>query len=398
MNHLISIVVPVYNKEPYLANCLKSLQAQTYPEVEILLVDDGSIDRSVDICEQFCAEDERFHLFQQENSGQNAARLKGVEAAHGDWTIFVDADDLVAPEMCALLMANMEKTGADIVHGAMQYIKKGKLAEINDRLPGVYSGKEVLERFFQEKDHLLPQKHGESTATSSLCASLFHTSVICEVLRTMDMRMRYYEDTACLFSLFLKSNIVSYISDVVYYYQEIMTSTSHAPSFDLWEQTRYFGTLMTKRFREADMPMDAYRAIDGLMLDGLILREGCRHFLDYPGIFPFVSEKPVGRIAFYGAGSFGERFYQNHKTLPTIGRFDRNYKKYQDQGVDVRDPKTLHVEADDAILVTILSDRIASQAAAELREQLHGFPHIYTISEEILNSPYTLEKLKALRN
>ena len=80
------------------------------------------------------------------------------------------------------------------------------------------------------------------------------------------------------------------------------------------------------------------------------------------------------------------------------GRFDRNFKKYQEKGVDVRNPKTLHVEAEDAVLVTILSNRIARQAAAELREQLHGFPHVYTISEEILNSPYTLEKLRALRN
>ena len=155
--------------------------------------------------------------------------------------------------------------------------------------------------------------------TSSMCAILFHTAMVLDVLRTMDMRIRFYEDTAGLFSMFLKAERVSYIPEVAYYYRQIETSTSHMRTFDVLQQMQYFGRFMTMRFQEADMPEKAYHVIDGQLLSSLLFYEGGGYFNDYSGIFPFVEEKPIGRIALYGYGSFGERFYQAHQGFPLLG-------------------------------------------------------------------------------
>ena len=92
---LISLIVPAYNAESYVAECLESIQNQTYMNLEIILVDDGSKDTSGDICDQYAAYDERIKVIHQENGGLSAARNTGIEAANGDYIAFVDSDDYI---------------------------------------------------------------------------------------------------------------------------------------------------------------------------------------------------------------------------------------------------------------------------------------------------------------
>ena len=98
MSALISIIVPIYNVESYLQECLKSISAQSYPHFECILVNDGSTDMSVDISQQFCEKDSRFQLLHQEKLGVAAARNRGIEEAHGEYILFVDSDDVLFPD------------------------------------------------------------------------------------------------------------------------------------------------------------------------------------------------------------------------------------------------------------------------------------------------------------
>ena len=92
---MISIIIPVYNAENYLEECLNSVQNQTYTNIEVILVNDGSTDNSKHICERFCQEDIRFHLLNQENQGQSFTRNTGVAASTGEFIAFVDSDDVI---------------------------------------------------------------------------------------------------------------------------------------------------------------------------------------------------------------------------------------------------------------------------------------------------------------
>ena len=115
-NNMISIIVPIYNKEKYLEKCLDSLLNQTYRELEILLVDDGSTDKSLEICRSYAEKDERIRVFSKKNGGVASARNLGVRESLGEYLSFVDPDDYVHPEYAVCMKEALEKSGAELVY------------------------------------------------------------------------------------------------------------------------------------------------------------------------------------------------------------------------------------------------------------------------------------------
>ena len=110
MNELISIIVPVYNSEKYLGECVESIRNQTYKKLQIILVDDKSTDASPKICEDFAKNDERIEVIHRiKNGGQSAARNEGLKHAKGEWIAFADNDDTLEPEMLETLLKNAKE-------------------------------------------------------------------------------------------------------------------------------------------------------------------------------------------------------------------------------------------------------------------------------------------------
>ena len=113
-NPLISVIIPVYNVAPYLAACLDSVVSQTYRNLEILLIDDGSTDKSGAICDEYATKDLRIKVVHQANGGVSAARNKGLEIAQGEYIGFVDPDDLTLPQMYETLLDFLRRDKADV--------------------------------------------------------------------------------------------------------------------------------------------------------------------------------------------------------------------------------------------------------------------------------------------
>lgn len=111
----ISIIVPVYRVEAYLPACVESIRAQTYPDLEILLVDDGSPDGCPQLCDAYAAQDPRIRVVHKKNGGLSDARNAGLEAATGEYIGFVDSDDLIEAEMYQTLLDELQRSGADLV-------------------------------------------------------------------------------------------------------------------------------------------------------------------------------------------------------------------------------------------------------------------------------------------
>ncbi len=118
-NPKISIIVPVYNVEQYLPRCMDSILAQTFTDFEVLLVDDGSKDRSGAICDEYAAKDARIRVFHKPNGGVSSARNVGLDEAKGEWVNFVDADDIVSDDCLEKLLAPADDE-VDIVIGDFQ--------------------------------------------------------------------------------------------------------------------------------------------------------------------------------------------------------------------------------------------------------------------------------------
>ena len=111
---MISIIVPVYNVEEYLEECLESIRQQTFTDIEVILVNDGSTDGSREICERYCEKDIRFRLINQENQGQSVARNRGFKESIGQYIMFVDSDDVINTNVLEVLLPYM-KTDVDMV-------------------------------------------------------------------------------------------------------------------------------------------------------------------------------------------------------------------------------------------------------------------------------------------
>lgn len=115
MEQTISVIIPVYNCREYLEKCVESILSQTYPHVQVLLVDDGSTDGSGEICDAFVAQDQRVLIMHQPNGGVSKARNTGLEQATGDWILFVDSDDYVEPDYCCRMLDAAQQCGTDVV-------------------------------------------------------------------------------------------------------------------------------------------------------------------------------------------------------------------------------------------------------------------------------------------
>ena len=111
---MVSVIVPVYNAEKFLTRCVESLTNQTYRDLEIILIDDGSKDKSLEVCNSCAKEDDRIHVYAQSNSGVSATRNRGIRLAKGEYIQFIDSDDYVKPEMIEDLVTKLESTGSDV--------------------------------------------------------------------------------------------------------------------------------------------------------------------------------------------------------------------------------------------------------------------------------------------
>ena len=136
---MISVIIPVYNVENYLEECLNSVQTQTYTNIEVILVNDGSTDNSKMICERYCQEDSRFHLISQTNQGQSVARNVGVEVSTGEFIAFVDSDDVIKANYLEELMKYMSDD-IDIVESIFTVSKKDFLVENSKETEILFEG------------------------------------------------------------------------------------------------------------------------------------------------------------------------------------------------------------------------------------------------------------------
>lgn len=204
---LVSIIVPIYNAEKYLDSCIQSVLRQTYTNWELILIDDGSTDKSGRIAEEYGFADERITVFRQKNLGVSLARNQGIDEATGNYVVFLDADDELIEDCLAKTVNIAEETNADVVAG--RSCENQELFQ--DRI--IWTGAEALENSL--KDHLF---------TYSACAKLIRREFIGKTRFTPDIRIN--EDSYFVFQLLCKQNVFVLTNDVIYFYRANSESSS----------------------------------------------------------------------------------------------------------------------------------------------------------------------------
>ena len=153
---LISVVIPIYDVEDYLDRCLESVTAQTYRNLDIVLVDDGSPDDCPAMCDRWAERDTRIRVVHKPNGGLSSARNAGLDIASGDYVTFVDSDDWLERDAIETLWAWMEREGCDVVMGGTaKTFDDGTVVEVDSSLPArAYSSEEALDAFLYHRDDL----------------------------------------------------------------------------------------------------------------------------------------------------------------------------------------------------------------------------------------------------
>ncbi len=212
-NDLISIIVPIYNVEKYLRMCLDSIENQTYSNLEVLLIDDGSTDDSGKICQEYVARDSRFRYIKKENGGASDARNFGIDRASGEYLSFVDSDDWLAPTYVEDLYQSAIRTHADTV------VAHYTIYNEEDRHYHVHIWDDYYEKTYTGKELVL------ELPSLELNGYIFITSWGILFNRRLFKHIRFpkgkvIEDSWTNYKLFFKSERVTYIHKEIYFHRE----------------------------------------------------------------------------------------------------------------------------------------------------------------------------------
>jgi len=210
MEPLISVIVPVYNVGAYVEACLESIVNQTYDNLEIIVVDDGSTDDSGNQCDRWAERDERIRVIHQPNGGLSAARNTGLDAMHGENVMMVDSDDVLHPAAARLLLDAMHSSRADVVVGGYTpFVGDGPQWPAVDRSAceiSVYDQQQAMLAIFYQ--HRL---------THSAWARLYRSSLFAGIRYPVGL---YYEDLAVIYPLVKKCSLIAQIDTPVYGYRQ----------------------------------------------------------------------------------------------------------------------------------------------------------------------------------
>ena len=209
---LISVIVPVYRVEEYLERCVKSMLSQTYKNLEVILVDDGSPDQCPAICDACAEKDARVKVIHQENKGLSGARNAGIDAASGEYLAFVDSDDYVSPHFIEELYQLLQDTGCAIGQCRFSYVKGDGLVEESDSAFCIYRGESLMEQLYGP----------EEKATCFVVA--WNKLYRAELFKETGIRYpegRIHEDEATTYRLFHEAKKLAFLDRALYgYYTE----------------------------------------------------------------------------------------------------------------------------------------------------------------------------------
>lgn len=250
-NPTISVIVPVYNKEPYLRECVDSILAQAYRRIEVILVDDASTDGSAEICDAYAQTDERVRVIHQENAGPTAACVAGIQIATGSYYMFVDSDDYVEPQMLAEMEERLAGVPGEIVCCDHVLEKRRETRRIkNSPEPGIYEGERLRDRI---KAGLIGQEN--RAIPLSRCMKLCEKSLFAGVEGYCDYSLRFGDDTNLMYPVLLSADRIVILKDAFYYhYRYVEGSLVHRYAEGLFEDVERLVKILARAAEEKKAP------------------------------------------------------------------------------------------------------------------------------------------------
>lgn len=354
----ISVIVPIYNEINYLDDCISSICNQTYKNLEIILVDDGSSSPCYELCDSYIKKDDRIKVIHKENGGLLSARRVGIEAATGDYISTIDADDWIELDFYKKMTEAIGNKSPDIIATSNYYrnYPDGHFIQVFDNKRNGFWEKDEFEEavwpYFVRTDDFY-----DSELLLCMVYYLFKTDDARINMQRMDRRLKYSTDYAFIMLSLLSADSLAIIPYRGYHYRyntnSMLHNTRHAK-----EYIQMIYKVVDKAINESPCNKDNLRKKNNwVMFHGLMVAD-YKEILNISDefLFPYSKVKKGSRIIIYGMGKIGRQIYdevKNGKDYEIVGAIDENWKLYREQGYDVAAPENIPSLTYDYIIIAI---------------------------------------------
>lgn len=380
MNPLLSVVVPVYNVEKYIEKCLNSIVAQTYENRQIILVDDGSTDKSGEICDVYAHKYSNICVYHQKNVGSLETRKIGTLLAEGEYIIWVDADDWIEPTYFAQMMEAMQRFHVDMVAANLYFdIGEDSAVVANHVKCGVYETREIIDcmlysgSFFEYGI----QPHGVT--------KLYKTEKLKQIQAELDNRICIGEDVAVLYPYIYHCERILVTDICCYHYVQRAGSNTKRRGKNEIEGIDRLIAFLNKEFENSK---EFLRQLEIFRKYLIVLRDMTYWDSERMFLYPYGGVRRGSRIAIYGAGGVGQSLYAycQEKGIEVVVWLDQNAGHYRDEGLPVITPNEFdkgEIEYD-YLLIANISEKIAMSIKRDLLMQDFPGERIRWLSESFL--------------
>ena len=386
---MISVIVPVYNIDSVIGECLDSILGQTYQDLQIIVVDDGSTDNSGKICDAYAYQDRRVQVVHTRNCGLVAARKKGLSYAKGEYIGFVDGDDWIQPQMYEELLAEIVDTDADFVHFGFWEKSGGrsiphlKFEEGVFDLPGGADG--FIRKFVLREDY-----SEYESMTYSIWSKLFRRDIICAAYEKVPDDLNVGEDLAALCFCIMEGRRIVLSRKAFYQYRVWNKSLSHNGSgLDKAVKRamvyRFLRTIFSRYHCLDEMEKSLHTYLT------LHLYSGLQEEAALGVRIPFFQIDHIDilfgkKLVLYGAGCVGQDYYvqiQKYVQCNLMAWVDQGYKGICFDYAEVTDPEKLSNIDFDIILIAVERESVAEEIRSELmlrgiaESRIQWYPPVY---------------------
>lgn len=349
---LISVIVPVYNIERYVGKCIESIINQTYANLEVLLVDDGSTDACPSICDLYASKDKRIKVIHKPNGGLVSARKAGISLAAGEFVTCVDGDDWISPTFVQSLANEMIDKEADLVVACYSRDIFEVSVKIASNIPcGYYTGESLSSL---KREALSKGNFFKVGITAYLWNKLFRREKLLQYQLQVDDGITIGEDAAVSYPYLMSCESISIIDNYDYHYRQredsmLKKNLSFAAEKAGLIKLRANLSRMCQEANDYNLPSQ----IDDYVLGSCIIRSG--KLFGTPG----------GKIAVYSAGTYGQQVVNKLSERPAVW-VDDDYWEYRRCGLNV-DPVSALASVDfDFLYIATINYDLAVQIKAEL--------------------------------
>jgi len=361
----ISIIVPVYNAEKYLKKCVDSILEQTYEDIELILVNDGSTDQSGRICDEYSQRSKRVVTIHKKNGGSTNARKAGLRAAKGNYIGFADADDWIETDYLEKMAKVQYDTEADIIVSNHFHDIGEDSKKVCSNFPiGLYKKEQLLSRL------IYSGRFFEYGLQPHMVTKLFRKEILLKTQLCVDDRIIIGEDAAVVYPSVLEADRI-YISNICgYHYVQHSGSMTKKEIHDEVEMHHLLFGHLESAFRNTGV-WDVMEAQVEQYKKYLLFMRQMQRF-DNKVLLPYGGIARNSKVVIYGAGVLGQNMYRYLSMVDGIEIVmwvDKNYITYQENGMDVKKPEDiLKLISYDYILIA----NTVWQTADSIRRYLDG--------------------------